>query len=83
MDLECARQPKGTNNHSQIKMEQKSFQVNSKSLELFTMASLYHIELNPSDVGHYDRHVMQEVIKDIAQSQPLGMTAQRTFKGEH
>lgn len=36
-----------------------------------TVSSPHHIELNPSDYGIRDRLVVQEVIKEIAQSRPL------------
>ena len=32
-------------------------------MEITTVASNYHIELNPSDVGIYDYVVVQEIIK--------------------
>ncbi|CAG7833293.1 unnamed protein product, partial [Allacma fusca] len=31
----------------------------------------YHIEVNPSDVGIYDRVVIQELIKTVAETHPL------------
>lgn len=43
-----------------------------------TVASSYHIEINPGDAGIYDRFVVQEVIKEIAQYQSL----EKSFKGE-
>ena len=47
-----------------------------------TIASNYHIEVNPNDAGMYDRIVIQEMIKNIAQAQQLDFTGQREFKGE-
>ena len=47
-----------------------------------TIASNYHIEVNPSDVGFYDRVVIQELIKNIASAQQLDSGGQRDFKGE-
>ena len=47
------------------------------------MSSNYHIEMNPSDVGFDDRFVVQEVIKEIAQSHPVDAATQRSFKGAH
>lgn len=49
------------------------FQVASRSepLELNIITSSHHLELNPSDCGFYDRVVVQEIIKEIAASQPL------------
>ena len=40
-------------------------QLPSRNLELeLTMSSSnYHVEMNPSDVGNNDRHVVQEIIK--------------------
>ena len=40
-------------------------QLPSRNLELeLTMSSSnYHVEMNPSDVGNYDRYVVQEIIK--------------------
>lgn len=50
------------------------------TIELVTVASNHHIELNPSDSGRNDRVVVQEVIKEIASSHPLDSASQRTFK---
>ena len=46
-----------------------------------TVASNYHIEVNPNDAGIYDRIVIQEMIKNIAQAQQLDIGGQREFKG--
>ena len=45
------------------------------------MASNYHIELNPSDVGIYDYVVVPEIIKEIAQYKQLDANAKHPFKG--
>jgi replication factor C subunit 3/5 len=45
-----------------------------------TLSSNYHIELNPSDAEHNDRHVIQNIIKEIAMSPPLEAT-KTNFKG--
>lgn len=53
-----------------LKLERKSFKTPSnKVIELTALGSNYHVEMNPSDVGIYDRIVIQEVIKEIASSQ--------------
>lgn len=44
-----------------------------------TVASSYHIEINPGDAGIYDRYVVQEVIKEMAQYNP----AVAAGSGEH
>jgi len=51
-----------------VKQENKIFKVNSKTVEITTQSSNYHIEMNPSDVGLYDRVVIQDIIKEIASS---------------
>jgi len=47
----------------------KQIQVTTaKTIELTTLSSSHHIELNPSEAGLYDRVVVQQVIKEIADS---------------
>jgi replication factor C subunit 3/5 len=56
----------------QVKLEHRPFKTPSgKTIELTTVASNYHIELNPGDAGIYDRFVVQELIKEMAGSAPL------------
>ena len=38
------------------------------------------MEITPSDVGNYDRVVIQELLKEIAQTQQVDMTAKQRFK---
>ena len=51
----------------QIKVETKPWKIELPSrnleIELTTVQSNYHVEMNPSDVGNRDRHIVQEVIK--------------------
>lgn len=55
-----------------LRVEHRVFSLPSGSkIELHSVASNYHLELNPSDAGIHDRHIVQDVIKEIAQSQPL------------
>lgn len=64
-----------------LRIEHENFVTPSKKkLEIVTIASNYHIEVNPSDVGIYDRVVIQELIKNIASSQQLDTGSQREFK---
>lgn len=63
-----------------VKLEHKSFKVRSKTIELTTIGSNYHIEMNPSDAGINDRVVVQDVIKEIASSHTLDSTHQKSFK---
>lgn len=53
----------------------------STKVEITTVASNYHIEMNPSDVGTSDRLVVQEVLKEIAQYHLADTNSKRQFKG--
>merc|ERR1712110_805442 len=49
------------------KMEKLTFTLdNSKKIEIDTIASNYHLEVNPSGAKVADRHVVQELIKHQA-----------------
>uniref|UniRef100_A0A1B6L1J4 Replication factor C subunit 3 n=1 Tax=Graphocephala atropunctata TaxID=36148 RepID=A0A1B6L1J4_9HEMI len=64
-----------------LRMEHLSFQTPSnKKLDIMTLASNYHIQVNPSDAGIYDRVVVMELIKNAAQTHQLDSTGQREFK---
>lgn len=45
----------------------------TKQVEVTTVASAHHIEVNPSESGLNDRLVIQELIKDMASTAPLGI----------
>ncbi|GMT23341.1 hypothetical protein PFISCL1PPCAC_14638 [Pristionchus fissidentatus] len=65
----------------QIRLETMSFTTPSgKKLEIRTQSSNYHIELTPSDVGIYDRVIVQEVVKQMAQTSQIDVTTQKSFK---
>uniref|UniRef100_A0A3Q3MLD7 Replication factor C subunit 3 n=1 Tax=Mastacembelus armatus TaxID=205130 RepID=A0A3Q3MLD7_9TELE len=51
-----------------------------KKIEINTIASNYHLEINASDAGNQDRVVIQELIKTVAQSQQIQSSTQREFK---
>ncbi|KAJ1985616.1 Replication factor C (RF-C) subunit [Dimargaris cristalligena] len=64
-----------------LKIDLRRFETPSrKSIELNVVTSNYHLELNPSDVGIYDRIVVQDMIKEVAQTQQVDTNAQRKFK---
>lgn len=64
-----------------LRIEHQNFVTPShKKIEITTVASNYHIEVNPSDVGIYDRVVIQELLKTVAQTQQLESNAQKEFK---
>ena len=55
-----------------LRVEQRQFKFGTSTpIELTLVSSAHHIELNPSDAGIRDREVVQEVIKEIAQSAPV------------
>ncbi|XP_018321300.1 replication factor C subunit 3 [Agrilus planipennis] len=64
-----------------LKVENMNFTTPSnKKLEVTTVSSSYHIEVNPSDVGIYDRVIIMNLIKNVAQTQQLDINGQRAFK---
>nr|CAB3265536.1 replication factor C subunit 3-like [Phallusia mammillata] len=64
-----------------LRIEKHMFTTPSnKKIEIATLASNYHIEVTPSDAGFHDRVVIQELIKTVAQSNPLDVSTQRHFK---
>nr|VZI51111.1 unnamed protein product [Spirometra erinaceieuropaei] len=64
-----------------LRIEHHSFLTPSKKkIELSTASSNYHLEVNPSDVGIYDRIVIQELIKNMASTAQLESVHQREFK---
>ncbi|XP_077295003.1 replication factor C subunit RfC38 [Arctopsyche grandis] len=64
-----------------LRQEHMSFTTPSnKKLDIVTISSNYHIEVNPSDVGIYDRVVIMDLIKNVAQTHQLDSQGQRDFK---
>jgi len=64
-----------------LKLEQQTFETPSKKkIEISTIGSNYHIEVNPSDAGIYDRLVIQELIKTTASTHQFDPTSQKSFK---
>lgn len=52
----------------------------NRKIEIMTVGSNYHLEVNPSDAGIYDRVVVVDLIKQIAQTNQLDQSGQREFK---
>ncbi|XP_001600907.2 replication factor C subunit 3 [Nasonia vitripennis] len=64
-----------------LRMEPMQFETPSKKkIEIMTISSNYHIEVNPSDVGIYDRVVVMDLVKTTAQTHQIDPTGQREFK---
>lgn len=64
-----------------LKMEEQQFVTPSKKkIDIQTIGSNYHIEVNPSDAGIYDRVVIQELIKTTASTHQFDSGSQKSFK---
>ncbi|KAF7791670.1 hypothetical protein EIP86_002693 [Pleurotus ostreatoroseus] len=64
-----------------LKIDQRVFLTPSRrKLDVNIVQSNYHIEITPSEVGNYDRVVIQEVLKEIAQTQQVDINARHRFK---
>jgi replication factor C subunit 3/5 len=64
-----------------IKIDSRVFQTTSnKKLEFNIVSSVYHMEITPSDVGNYDRVVIQDLLKEVAQTQQVDANAKQRFK---
>ncbi|KAI0034743.1 P-loop containing nucleoside triphosphate hydrolase protein [Vararia minispora EC-137] len=64
-----------------LKIDQRVFMTPSRrKLDVNVVQSNYHIELTPSEVGNYDRVVIQEILKEIAQTQQVDISARHRFK---
>lgn len=64
-----------------IKIDARVFQTTSnRKLEFNIVSSVYHMEITPADVGNYDRVVVQELLKEVAQTQQVDLGAKQRFK---
>ena len=64
-----------------IKIDARTFQTPSaRKIDFTIVSSVYHLELTPSDVGSYDRIVVQELLKEVAQTQQVDLSAKQRFK---
>ncbi|KAG1057520.1 hypothetical protein G6F43_000639 [Rhizopus delemar] len=64
-----------------IKVEPRQFVTSSnRKMNFSVVSSNFHMELNPSDLGMYDRVIVQDVIKGIAQTQQIDANARHQFK---
>ena len=52
----------------------------NRRLEFNIVASIYHLEITPSDVGNFDRVVIQDLLKEAAQTQQVDQSARQRFK---
>jgi len=59
----------------------KQYKVtDSKTIDLSTLSSAFHVEMNPGDAKRYDRVIVQEVIKNMASVHSMNSKNKRKFK---
>ncbi|XP_071909944.1 replication factor C subunit 3 [Coffea arabica] len=67
-----------------VKVENKTWKVEAGTrtldIELTTLLSTHHVEMNPADAGFQDRYVVQEIIKEMAKNRPLDAKGKKGFK---
>ena len=64
-----------------IKIDSRVFQTTSnRKLEFNIVASVYHLEITPSEVGNFDRVIVQDLLKEVAQTQQVDQSARQRFK---
>lgn len=63
-----------------IKTETRVVTNGSKKVEIQLILSNYHLELSPGDVGTQDRIVVQELIKELGQTQNIDAASKNRFK---
>ncbi|KAJ3094247.1 Subunit of heteropentameric Replication factor C (RF-C) [Physocladia obscura] len=64
-----------------LKIDVRTFVTPSnRKIEINIVSSNYHMEITPSDVGTQDRLVIQELIKEVAQTQQVDTSAKKAFK---
>ncbi|KAF8398063.1 hypothetical protein HHK36_016990 [Tetracentron sinense] len=67
-----------------VKIENKTWKIDAGTrtidLELTTLSSTHHVELNPSDVGFQDRYIVQEIIKEMARNRPIDTKGKKGYK---
>uniref|UniRef100_A0A0W0EUU0 Putative P-loop containing nucleoside triphosphate hydrolase protein n=1 Tax=Moniliophthora roreri TaxID=221103 RepID=A0A0W0EUU0_MONRR len=65
-----------------LKIDQRVFLTPSKrKIEINLVQSNFHVEITPSEAGNFDRIVIQELLKEIAQTQQVDLNAKQRFKG--
>ncbi|KAL7300942.1 replication factor C subunit 3 [Trichogramma pretiosum] len=69
------------NGVDRLRMDTMTFESASKrKFDISTISSNYHIEVNPSDAGIYDRTVVMDLVKTTAQTHQIDPTGQKEFK---
>jgi replication factor C subunit 3/5 len=58
----------GSNNVHDLKIENREYKIATRTISVTINRSFFHVEINPSAHGVYDRMVVQEIIKEIAET---------------
>ncbi|KAF1808801.1 P-loop containing nucleoside triphosphate hydrolase protein [Eremomyces bilateralis CBS 781.70] len=66
---------------SKIRIDSRQFVTSSNRKLDFTIASSnQHLEITPADVGPHDRVIVQDLLKEVAQTQSVDLSARHRFK---
>lgn len=52
----------------------------NRKIDITIVQSNYHIEITPADTGNYDRVIVQDLLKEIAQTAQVDAAAKQRFK---
>lgn len=64
-----------------LKIDARIVQTSSSRKTEFTVvSSAYHLEITPSDMGNQDRVIIQDLLKEIGQTQQVDASAKQRFK---
>ncbi|CDR37137.1 CYFA0S01e07778g1_1 [Cyberlindnera fabianii] len=63
-----------------MKIDVRTFQLNTRKLEFNVVSSPYHLEITPSDLGNADRVVIQDLLKEVAQTEQVDFSGKHRFK---
>ncbi|ODQ81703.1 hypothetical protein BABINDRAFT_58302 [Babjeviella inositovora NRRL Y-12698] len=64
-----------------MKIDVRQFQTASnRKLEFNVVSSSYHLEITPSDMGNNDRVVIQDLLKEVAQTEQVDFSGKHRFK---
>ncbi|KAA8910336.1 hypothetical protein TRICI_004134 [Trichomonascus ciferrii] len=63
-----------------IKIDARAVQAGSRKVEFNLVTSANHLEITPSDMGNQDRLIIQDLLKEVAQTQQVDVSAKKKFK---
>lgn len=63
-----------------VKIESRMLEAGTRKIEINLVSSVHHVEITPSEAGNQDRFVIQDLLKEIAQTQQVDFGAKTRFK---